>query len=236
MSFLRRESRGVRRTDSRLVVPETVPVSAGHLALRETEGSARTVAIAPFLIGRTPVTNRDYAAFLPTGRAEAPPWWGKPCFCSPLQPVVGVTWDEAMSFCAWLAETAGGRWRLPTEAEWEFAACGGLIAPRTAWGETLPPGEVPEGPLDGPWETGRGTPNGNGLLDMGTIVHEWCLNWSEPDSSPAAEHPVSPRRRASRGGSWRHKTRWSSPSARSSLPPDYRYSDFGFRVLREPDR
>jgi formylglycine-generating enzyme required for sulfatase activity len=56
---------------------------------------------------------------------------------------------------------------------------------------------------------------------MGTIVHEWCLDASGPD------------RRASRGGSWRHAVRWSAPSARSSLPPSYRYSDYGFRVLRE---
>lgn len=219
-----------------LVLPETVLILGGRLGLPGADGPARTVEVAPFRIGVTPVSNRAYAPFLTAGRATAPPWWIDPEFCAPLQPVVGVTWDEAMAYCAWLDEIAGGRWRLPTEAEWEFAACGGLVAPRTAWGETLAPGEVPEGPLDGPWETGRGTPNGYGLLDMGTIVHEWCLNWCEPDSSAPVEQPLSPRRRASRGGSWRHKTRWSSPSARSSLPPDYRYSDFGFRVLREADR
>lgn len=151
-----------------------------------------------------------------------PPWWGDPQFRLPLQPVVGVSWPDAMAFCAWLGETAGGRWRLPTEAEWELAASGGLEAPTTAWGERIPPGEVPEGPLAGPWEVGRGTPNGYGLFDVGTIVHEWCLDWHEPG-----------KRRASRGGSWRHAIRWSSPSARSSLPPEYRYADYGFRVLRE---
>jgi formylglycine-generating enzyme required for sulfatase activity len=67
---------------------------------------------------------------------------------------------------------------------------------------------------------------------VGTIVHEWCLNWRAPDSAPTAA-AASPPRRASRGGSWRHQVRWSSPAARSSLPPDYRYSDYGFRVLRE---
>jgi sulfatase modifying factor 1 len=184
-----------------------------------------------FCLGRTPVTNREYAPFVACGRAAAPPWWSDPDFSSPLQPVVGVTWDEAMAFCAWLSEMAGGQWRLPSEAEWEFAACGGLVAPRTAWGETIPPGEIPEGPLAGPWEAGRGTPNGYGLCDMGTIVHEWCLDWREPELPAAA----GLRRRAGRGGSWRHEIRWSSPSAKSSLPPDYRYSDFGFRVLREPD-
>ncbi len=217
-----------------LVVPEVVPIPAGQLELREADGSTRTLEIAPFRIGRLPVTNREYAHFLASGRAQAPPWSNDPDFCAPGQPVVGVTWGEAMEFCAWLSEAAGGRWRLPTETEWEFAASGGLVLPRTAWGETIPSGEIPEGPIAGPWETGRGSPNAYGLFDAGTIVHEWCLNWHEPDPAVSAPPGGSSRRRASRGGSWRHRIRWSSPSARSSLPPGYRYSDYGFRVLREP--
>ena len=181
--------------------------------------------LAPFLIGRTPVTTRQFAPLVAAGRAPAPPWWTDPAFSLPEQPVVGVTWDDAMAYCAWLGESDGGRWRLPAEAEWEVAASGGLTAPRTAWGESVPAREIPQGPLAGPWEVGRGTPNGYGLMDMGTIVHEWCLDW---DAAPR-----EPRRRASRGGSWRHEVRWSAPSARTSLPPDYRYSDYGFRVLRE---
>jgi formylglycine-generating enzyme required for sulfatase activity len=65
-----------------------------------------------------PVVNREYAPFLAAGRAPAPPWWDDPDFSAPSQPVVGVTWDDAAAFCAWLSETAGGRWRLPTEVEW----------------------------------------------------------------------------------------------------------------------
>lgn len=195
-----------------MVVPEVVPIPGKG-------------GIAAFFLGRTPVTNREYAPFIETGSVAAPPWWRDPAFSSPRQPVVGVTWDDAMAYCSWLGETAGGAWRLPTETEWQFAACGGLVGPRTAWGEVVPPGEIPEGMLSGPWEVGRGTPNGYGLFDVGTIVHEWCLDWDEPARQP--------RRRASRGGSWRHEVKWSSPSARSSLPPEYRYSDYGFRVLHE---
>ena len=190
-------------------VPETVSIPA-----------ART-GVGPFLFARTPVTNREYAAWLTSGRRAAPPWWTDADFCAPGQPVVGVSWDDAMGFCAWLSEAAGGRWRLPTQAEWEHAACGGLIAPATSWGDAIPDGEIPAGPLRGPWEVGCGTPNGYGLCDMGTIVHEWCLDWDRPG------------RRASRGGSWRHAVRWSAPDARSSLAPDARYSDYGFRVVME---
>jgi formylglycine-generating enzyme len=162
----------------------------------------------------------------------APPWWGDPRFAAERRPVVGVRWDDAVAFCDWLTEGDAEllRWRLPSEAEWEFAMRGGrpALRSRTPWGDDVPPGEIPEGPLDAPWETGRGTPNGFGLLDPGTVVHEWCLNWSAEASVGSG-----PRRRASRGGSWRHAIRWSAPSASSSLPPDFRYSDYGFRVLRE---
>jgi formylglycine-generating enzyme required for sulfatase activity len=216
-----------------LAVPEIVPIPAGRLDLPEADDSTRVVEIAPFLIGRMPITNREYGRFLAAGLAPAPPWWTDPDFSAPGQPVVGVTWDDAVDFCAWLSDTAGGRWRLPTETEWEHAASGGLARPRTAWGETIPPGEIPEGPIAGPWEAGRGTPNGYGLFDAGTIVHEWCLNWREPAPAAGAPAAGSLPRRASRGGSWRHRIRWSSPSARTSLPPGYRYSDYGFRVLRE---
>jgi formylglycine-generating enzyme required for sulfatase activity len=205
--------------------PEVVPIPGGTLGLREANGAIRAVRVAPFWFGRTAVTNLRYAPFLSSGRAPAPPWWNDPRFSAPRQPVVGVNWEEAMAYCVWLSDLTGGRWRLPSEVEWEFAVCGGLSAPRTAWGEAIPPGEIPEGPLEGPWEAGRGTPNGYGLCDIGTIVHEWCLDWEESDRIP--------RRRCSRGGSWRHTIRWSSPSARSSLPPGFRYSDYGFRVLCE---
>ncbi len=190
-------------------------------------GLPGATAIRPFEIGRTAVTNRDYAEFLAGGRASPPPWWDDPAFRGPEQPVVGVTWHEAADFAAWLCESDGGRWRLPTEAEWECAMSGGLVRPKTAWGDAIPPGEIPEGPISGPWEVGRGTPNRYGVCDPGTIVHEWCLDRREPI------RPGAPARMGSRGGSWRHRVRWSPPSASSSLPPEYRYSDYGFRVLRE---
>jgi formylglycine-generating enzyme required for sulfatase activity len=189
-------------------------------------------------MGRTPVTRAQYEVFLRSGLAPAPPWWQAPAFASSDQPVVGVTWFDAMSYCNWLSVTRGGSWRLPTEAEWERAARGGLEQAPTAWGPSLPPCEVPQGPLDGPWRVGQGSPNGFGLLDIGTLVHEWCLDWYRADYyavSPARDPrgPEEGQRRSSRGGSWRHHVRWSPPSARSSLPPGMRYADYGFRVLRE---
>jgi sulfatase modifying factor 1 len=198
---------------------------------RRVVETVRVPAIAagqrPFHLGRTPVTNADYAPFLADGGAAEPPWWNDPAFMAPDQPVVGVTWNEACDFATWLGRTAGGAWRLPAAAEWEWAARGGLRGAATPWGESLPEGEIPSGPLAAPWRVARGTPNGHGLMDIGTIVHEWCSDVMADPRSPDGE------RRVSCGGSWRHHVRWSPPAARSSLPPSYRYADYGFRVLRE---
>jgi formylglycine-generating enzyme required for sulfatase activity len=224
-------------------VPATIDVPAGSFVMgsaagRPDEAPPHAVTVSGFRLGRTPVTNGQYAPFVAAGRSPAPPWWRDAAFAAEDQPVVGVTWFEACDYARWISEGAGSSWRLPTEAEWEWAARGGLAEAATSWGAALPPGEVPGGPLAGPWPVGRGRPNGFGLMDMGTIVHEWCLDWygagyyaSSPPLAPRG--PEEGERRSSRGGSWRHHVRWSPPSARSSLPPGFRYADYGFRVLRE---
>jgi len=221
---------------------ETTPVPGGTFLMGSSHGRpdelpVRVVRVSLFRLGLTPVTNAQYAPCVAEGRAAPPPYWEEAAFAAPDRPVVGVTWFEAVAYAEWLGERLGGRWRLPSEAEWERAMRGGLEGALTPWGEALPPGEVPEGPIAGPWAVGRGTPNGFGLLDPGTVVHEWCLDlygpYPEPGASvqPVPDDEVS--RRSSRGGSWRHRQRWSPPSARSSLPPEMRYADYGFRVLRE---
>jgi sulfatase modifying factor 1 len=223
------------------VVPVTVAVPGGSFVMgsdtgRPDESPSHPVTVRAFRLGRTPVTRAQYAPFVEAGLSPEPPWWRDPAFDAPDQPVVGVTWFEAAAYARWLTGACGGEWRLPTEAEWERAARGGLAGATTAWGCALPPGEVPQGPLGGPWPAGRGCPNGYGLLDMGTIVHEWCLDWYGAYADAPAVDPRGPAegtRRASRGGSWRHHVRWSPPSARSSLPPELRYADYGFRVLEE---
>lgn len=223
------------------LVVDTVQVPGGTFAMgslldRPDERPVRLVTVGAFRLGRTPVTNAQYAGFLAeSDAAEEPPWWRDPAFAAPEKPVVGITWFEAGAFAEWLSHRLGGHWRLPTEAEWERAMRGGLEGASTSWGPLIPQGEVPEGPIDGPWALGQGTPNGFGLLDPGTVVHEWCLDSYRPygDCEGAGRAADAPERRSSRGGSWRHRQRWSPPSARSSLPPAMRYADYGFRVLRE---
>jgi formylglycine-generating enzyme len=226
-----------------VIAPVTVFVPGGRFLMgadggRADEGPAREVEVRPLRIGRSPVSNLEYAWFLSTGRAPAPPWWKDPAFWDPEQPVVGVTWLEASAYCTWLSEVLGGHWRLPTEAEWEHAARGGLEGASTPWGDAVPPGELPEPPLAGPWPLGRGTANGYSLLDVGTVVHEWCHDWYAPDAYRTARRydprgPAEGEMRASRGGSWRQPGRPAGLAARCGLPPAARAADWGFRVARE---
>jgi formylglycine-generating enzyme len=187
-----------------------------------------------FAIARAPVTNREYAGFLDEAGAAPPPWWEDPRFSDAEQPVVGVNWFEAETFCDWLSTTEAGHFRLPTEAEWEKAARGGLEAARFPWGDERPAG----GGFDRPPRAGETPANPLGLVALSGVCHEWCLDWEDegyyavsPERNPRG--PAHGSRRVSRGGAWRHQDPWSPVAHRSSLPPDLRYSDYGFRVVRE---
>ena len=101
------------------------------------------------------------------------------------------------------------------------------------WGD-----ERPAGGFDHPPRAGETPANPLGLVALSGVCHEWCLDWEDegyytvsPERNPRG--PAHGSRRVSRGGAWRHQDPWSPVSHRSSLPPDLRYSDYGFRVVRE---
>ena len=211
----------------------------GDDAGRPDERPAHRVWVSAFRLALLPVSNREYAAFLMATRHEAPRFWDEPRFNAPDQPVVGVSWFDAVAYCQWLSDLTGHRYRLPTEAEREKAARGGLEGTRFPWGDD--PGEAGgRFPQEAPRPVGLSDPNGYGLFDMAYNVHEWCSDWYDPRYYAASperdpQGPPSGTRRASRGGAWRHQIKVSRCSARSSLDPTFRYNDYGFRVALDAD-
>ncbi len=206
----------------------------------DDERPVHRVWVDAFRIGAFQVTNAEYGRFLESAGRNPPPFWNDPRFDDPEQPVVAVSWLDAAAYCEWLSGVAGGRFRLPAEAEWECAARGGAEGKLYPWGDD-PPQSRPDYSARwtrGPEPRGGGVPNGYGLYDMCENVHEWCLDWYQPDYYSVSPErnprgPESGSRRVSRGGSWRHHVKMSRCAARSSIPPGYQYADYGFRIACE---
>jgi formylglycine-generating enzyme len=209
--------------------------------LRKDELPVRRVAVRPFAVALTPVTNAEYAHFLAATGYEPPRFWDESRFTAPGCPVVAVSWFDAVAYCEWLSEVLGRTCRLPTEAEREYAARGGVEGVQFPWGDApWTDGVHALGAAGGnrPHPVGSTPPNGYGLYHTADNVHEWCIDWYAP-YEPARSTVVDPRgpaegtRRASRGGSWRHQVKVTRIAARSSLAPDRRYNDYGLRVFAE---
>jgi formylglycine-generating enzyme required for sulfatase activity len=223
--------------------PDIVIIPEGSFLMgseheQENERPCHRVWLDRFGIGNFPVTNTDYKKFVEATQIVAPPFWTDRMFSDPEQPVVGVNWDDALAYCRWLSDQTGEEFRLPTEAEWERAARGGREGALYPWGDE-PPWEKPYSGFDsttgGPAHVGINEPNDFGLYDMSEGVHEWCSDYYDyhyyrysPERNPRG--PNYGKRRASRGGSWRHRIKFSRCAARSSLPPSFKYADYGFRV------
>lgn len=224
-------------------IPESIAIPAGAFLMGSEEGMdnekpVHRVFLDAFRLGKYPVTNRQYEIYIDATGAAAPPFWNEKPFADPTKPVVGVSWHEAAAYCEWLTAMSGRLFRLPTEAEWERAARGGLEGRRYPWGDDLPDETACPG-VDrvngGPARAGAYPPNGFGLYDMCASVHEWCSDFYDadyyrisPETNPRGA--ASGSRKTSRGGSWRHQVRFSRCAARSSLNPAFRYADYGFRV------
>jgi formylglycine-generating enzyme required for sulfatase activity len=218
------------------------PIPEGSFSMgcesgQDNERPVHRVWIDAFLLGATQVTNQEYAEFLSAAGVAPPPTWTDSNLNQPLQPVVSVSWSEAMQYCEWLSTRDGRRYRLPSEAEWERAARGGVEGQLFPWGDA-PPQSRPA--YESRWKKGTEpvaaqAPNAYGLFDIAENVHEWCNDWYQADyySTSPEGNPRGPNtgeRKASRGGSWRHHIKISRCAARASIPPQFQYADYGFRV------
>jgi formylglycine-generating enzyme required for sulfatase activity len=206
---------------------------------RDDEKPMHCVWVDAFELAIHQVTNEDYCRFVEETHSTEPLCWNDPKFNHPNMPVVAIPWDDAVKYCEWLSHITGRAYRLPSEAEWERAARGGSEHLLYPWGDATPE-QVPNYAgrwKDGPEEVGRYSPNAYGLYNLGDNVHEWCLDWYDAAyyGYSRQQNPRGPskgNRRASRGGSWRHHIKVTRTAARSSIPPGFKYTDYGFRVAR----
>lgn len=228
----------------KFIEPATVAVPAGWFTMgcdsgRDDEKPAHRVWVDAFEIATHQVTNAEYAPFLAGTNRPPPLHWADAGFNHPRQPVVAVSWYDANAYCEWLSLITGRHYHLPTEAEWERAARGGIEGALYPWGDAGPDGIANYSSRwkTGPEEVGLYAPNPYGIYNLGDNVHEWCADWYDanfysksPEKNPTG--PANGDRKASRGGSWRHHIRVTRTAARSSIPPEFKYADYGFRIVR----
>jgi len=207
------------------------------------EAEPHRVSLTPFYISATEITNAQYGRFLKATGYQAPLYWEDKNLNGPNQPVVGVTWHDAVAFCGWLTKVTGVSHSLPTEAQWEAAARGGLVGQPYPWGaEASGAGGVFRANLrndrtakDGfllSAPVGSFPPNGFGLYDMAGNVSEWCQDRYVPLRTGGPFQPGVLR--LLKGGSFLSSPRDLRVAARQSAPPLYADGYIGFRVVRLP--
>jgi formylglycine-generating enzyme required for sulfatase activity len=217
----------------------TMGAPAGETGSNDSERPQRLVTVPPFYLGKYPVTIDQWRAVM-GALPPATKALNKEFMASGRQPVVRVSYDEAEAFCAQLSRTAWRAYRLPTEAEWEYACRAGTASP-FAFGESITrevvnhDGETlrlagkrcattPAGSL--------GVANGFGLFDMHGNVWEWCRDWwhgnyqGAPGDGSAWRRDADKRTRVLRGGSW-------SAAAKSCRAAARRFGEL--RVLKQRD-
>jgi formylglycine-generating enzyme required for sulfatase activity len=159
-------------------------------------------------------------------------------------PVIHVSWDDAVAYCKWLSEQTGSIYRLPTEAEWEYAARGGQHHDRYEYSGSDDIGTVAW--CNGAGGSGNGgnsthpvgmrQPNSLGIYDMSGNVYEWCSDWYgekyygvSPQDNPKG--PLNGERRVLRGGSWINFATYCRVAFRYFYTPANRNCNDGFRVV-----
>ena len=218
--------------------PAMSPLRGGTFGMGSNEeGSEKPVhqvTVKPFAIGKFPVSIREWnecaaakaCGFMATGKDEAP--------------VTNVSWTDAKQYVAWLAQASRKPYRLPTEAEWEYAARGGTQT-KYWWGDQFQPGMAnckncaDIAAAEQPIKVGSFGANPFGLYDMGGGVDQWVEDcWHKnyqgapTDGSAWMESQCSSH--VIRSGSWRNDGRYVRPSNRESYDTDVRYPTHGFRV------
>lgn len=222
---------------------KTVAIPAGSFYMGSTDDVAETdespvhkVTITyPFRMSCTEITNAQFEEFMPSHRQ----YRGKNGLsCNDNDAVVNVSYQEATDFCQWLSQKEGKTYRLPTEAEWEYACRAGSYTKYNT-GDALPQNMCKNQIIARNYqpvslEVGQSAPNTFGLYDMHGNVEEWCYDWYGPYSQEAQINPVGPEYglyRVTRGGSHHTPVQYLRSAVRMAMIPEDKHSLTGFRVV-----
>ncbi len=202
---------------------------------RHADETAREAEVAkPFYLGAHEVTQEQYEKVTGANPSHFAPKGDKADKVAGADtkrfPAEGVSWDAAVAFCARLTElpeekAAGRKYRLPTEAEWEYACRAGAATAYHSGDDPKPLGDHAwfSGNSEGrPHEVGSKKPNAWGLYDLHGNVREWCADWYDESARSG---------RVLRGGGWVFKAADCRSAARGRRDPGYRDDTIGFRVV-----
>ena len=192
------------------------------------EKPVHQVTLSSFSIGRYEVTQEEWQAVMGSNPSG---------FKGAKLPVERVSWEDCQEFIRKLNSMTGKHFRLPTEAEWEYAARGGNKSRGYKYAGSNDLGSVAW--YDGnsgskTHDVGQKQPNELGLYDMSGNVWEWCQDWSGSYSSGSQTNPTGPSsgsRRVGRGGSWYTYAGYCRVAIRFSYAPGYRGRDLGLRLV-----
>lgn len=195
----------------------------------------KIVLTRPFRMGNTEITNAQYEAFRPEHRLLR----GKNGVSKgDDEAVVNVSYNDAVAFCQWLSKKEGKHYRLPTEAEWEYACRAGTYT-QFSTGDGLPSAfqrnqKVVRDYAPVSLKVGQTPPNAFGLYDMHGNVEEWCYDWYGPYLSGTQINPAGPSRgeyRVTRGGSHNTPENYLRSANRMAMIPEDKHSLTGFRIV-----
>lgn len=225
--------------------PELVQIPGGSFDMgsdfgHRSERPAHRVTIEPFAIGKYEVTVAEYQACVDAGACRPQSDLAE---ASPETPIHDISWSDAQDYVAWLREKTGAPYRLPTEAEWEYAARAGSET-RFWWGEEVGVGRANCQNCGGEWDRSRPVEIGSyeanpfGVHDMHGGVMEWVADcWSNDyQGAPAdgsARNQSNCLQRVLRGGSWQNDQTYATSTSRLGYDFDVRYLSNGLRVARD---
>lgn len=189
------------------------------------------VYLDDFYMDAYEVTNAQYKEFVDAEEYHAPKNWSGGTYPAGMgnHPVICVSWSDAAEYAQWAGK------RLPTEAEWEKAARGGLVGKRYPWGDSISSADANyDNNIGYTTPVGNYPPNGYGLYDVAGNVLEWCQDWYSDtyyETSPPAnpQGPGSGYDRVLRGGYWDNNASALRVACRGGASPDGMYNNVGFR-------